>query len=190
MNQHIAFCGDRCLMRGELVDIALELRRLSDQSDQDTPVLIFEEQSGRQIDLDLRGSDDDVIDRYGQPADKPAHTGKRGRPKLGVIGREVTLLPRHWEWLESQRGGASAALRRLVDAARKSASAEDTARAAQDRTNRFVSAIAGDLPGYEEATRALYSGDRGKFEIETAEWPADIRKQALLMAADAFGAER
>lgn len=187
MNHYLAFYANRCLVRGDLVTVALHLQQ---HSELDSPVLIFEEQSGRQIDVDIRGSEEDVIARYGEPSEAPVRTGKPGRPKLGVVGREVTLLPRHWKWLDSQRGGSSASLRRLVEAARKSRSSEDAVRAAQDRTNRFTSAIAGDLPGYEEATRALYASDRERFEANVAAWPSDIRKHTLRLSADAFDAEQ
>ena len=115
-------------------------------------------------------------------------TGKkpRGRPKLGVIGREVTLLPRHWAWLDTQRGGASATLRRLVDAERKASVDSDSRRASQDRANRFMSAMAGDREGFEEATRALYASNREGFEAASATWARDIRRMAQSMAADAF----
>ena len=141
----------------------------------------------------------DIERRYGVPPQlesaapivgsaEDASTGKkpRGRPKLGVIGREVTLLPRHWTWLDTQRGGASATLRRLVDAERKASVDSDSRRASQDRANRFMSAMAGDREGFEEATRALYASNREGFEAASATWARDIRRMAQSMAADAF----
>jgi hypothetical protein len=129
-------------------------------------ILGFSDRSGVQIDFDLRGV---MADRAGP-----------GRPKLGVVAREVTLLPRHWEWLRAQPGGASGALRRLVDAASKTPEAK--ARQARDAAGRFLTAIAGNLPGYEEATRALYSGDAEGFRACMAAWPDDIRAHALQLA--------
>jgi hypothetical protein len=110
----------------------------------------------------------------------------RGRPKLGVVPREVTLLPRHWEWLGAQPGGASVALRKLVDTARAAHVGLDRRRAAQKAAYQFMTAMAGNAGGYEDALRALYAADRGRFEQQTASWPADIRAYTLTLAADAF----
>ena len=99
-----------------------------------------------------------------------------GRPRLGVVAREVTLLPRHWEWLAQQRGGASAALRRLVDEARRAHAEADGQRLARERAYRCMSALAAHLPGFEEASRALFAGDGAAFERETLRWPPDLRQ--------------
>jgi len=162
-----AFAGPRLIARGELAAVA----RIAHARRGD-PLLMFDDATGRPVELDLRGSVEDVLARLPPPAAlaKPA----RGRPKLGVAAREVTLLPRHWEWLASQPGGASAALRRLVDQARRDTGDLDAVRRAQEVTYRVMTALAGDLPGYEEATRALFAGDRERFEQLTAAWPADI----------------
>jgi hypothetical protein len=127
-------------------------------------LLVFSDETGQQVDLDLSGG---------------AAAAPRGRPKLGVTAREVTLLPRHWEWLARQRGGASAALRRLIDA---QLDAEDPGPARRDAAYRFVTAIAGDLPGYEAAIRALYAGDGPGFAAAMQSWPDDIRAHALNLA--------
>jgi hypothetical protein len=132
--------------------------------------LVLEDTSGRTVELDLSGSLEEVLARLG--VETPAPT--RGRPKLGVTAREVTLLPRHWEWLSTQPGGASAALRRLVDQARRETGASDAVRQAQEVTYRVMTTLAGDLPGYEEAIRALFAGDRVRFDQLTAPWPKDI----------------
>ncbi|MCW1840268.1 DUF2239 family protein [Prosthecomicrobium hirschii] len=109
----------------------------------------------------------------------------RGRPKLGVVAREITLLPRHWDWLASQPGGASVVLRKLVDRERKQAAWDDMVRDLRAATQRFMTAMAGDLPGYEEASRALYAGDHARFVAETEAWPADIRDHARRLAEGA-----
>jgi hypothetical protein len=147
----------------------------------DTPVLVFDDVTGQQIDLDTRGSDAEVRARYAPPEEPPRG---RGRPKLGVVAREVTLLPRHWEWLNRQPGGASAALRALVDEARRESANETRARtrAAQGAAYAFMHAIAGNFPGFEEATRALFAGDRAGFEAEILHWPHDVRAHALRLA--------
>lgn len=110
----------------------------------------------------------------------------RGRPKLGVVGREVTLLPRHWEWLNSQPGGASVALRKLVDEARRVNGNKDRVRSAQEASYRFMVAIAGDLPGFEEATRALFQANEARFDEMVEGWPADVKNHARKLAAAAF----
>lgn len=134
-------------------------------------LLVLDDETGAVVDLDLRGTPEDVAQR---------HSPKRGRPSLGVKAREVTLLPRHWEWLSGKRGGASAELRRLVEAAMRAETPEATdARAAQDAAYRAATTLAGDQPGYEEAMRALFAGDRAAFAAETALWPADIRLYVL-----------
>jgi hypothetical protein len=113
--------------------------------------------------------------------------GGVGRPRLGVVAREVTLLPRHWAWLALQRGGASAALRRLVDEARRSQGEQDGQRLAKERTYRFMSAIGGGLPGFEEASRALFAQDGAAFAGRIAHWPADVQSHLAWLARDAFG---
>jgi hypothetical protein len=145
-------------------------------------LLIFDDQTGRQVDFDLRGPLEEVLERY---APAPAKPGP-GRPRLGVVAREVTLLPRHWDWLEGQRGGASAVLRRLIDEARRADPEGERRRQAQAAADRFLSVMAGDLPGYEEAARALYAGDGAAFETQLQHWPEDIRAHALSLAAPAF----
>lgn len=138
-------------------------------------ILVFSDLTGRETDLNLSG----------RPADTAPNPPRaaRGRPKLGVRAREVTLLPRHWDWLATQRGGASAALRRLVDEARQ----RETTRSgpdpqAPDRAYRFLSAIAGDLPGFEAAIRALYANDPAGFDTASAGWPGDIAAHARHLA--------
>ncbi len=109
-----------------------------------------------------------------------------GRPKLGVIAREVTLLPRHWQWLSAQPGGASVALRRLVDDARRTHAGSDRRRAAQEAAYRFMTALAGDASGFEQATRALFAADAHRFEEHTSGWPEDVREHAQMLAMDVF----
>jgi uncharacterized protein len=179
-----AFNGDHLLATGPLADIALAVKKAVAASKAPS-ILIFEDATGRAIDIDTRGSDQDVIDRLAHThPDLVEGTRGPGRPKLGVVAREVTLLPRHWDWLSAQPGGASVMLRKLVDEARRS----DKARIAQSReaTYRFISALAGDRPHFEEATRALFAGDGAKFDRLIARWPGDIRNHTRKLAAGAF----
>ncbi len=173
----VAFSGATRLARGGLAEIAVAAWRAL-QDAPNTPVLVFARDSGRVTDLDLRGAEDDVRARY-EPA--PEAAARRGRPRLGVASREVTLLPRHWEWLARQPGGASATLRRLVDAARRADSGGTVARSRTEAAYRFMSAMAGDRPGFEEAARALFAGDRNGFDRFAAPWPKDIRDEVLAL---------
>lgn len=170
-----AFAGTSLFARGALIDVALAIKAAGDA----VPILVFDDASGRVIDLDLSGSTADIVVRLGA-APEPARG--RGRPKLGVVAREVTLLPRHWEWLGQQPGGASQALRRLIDAARKADGGATAAKASRERAYRFLHALAGDLPGYEEAIRALFAGDSAGLAARMADWPPAVRAYALHLA--------
>jgi hypothetical protein len=173
-----AFDGFRLVASGALIDVALAVRAIL-AKDASASVLTFDDATGKVIDLDLRGGKADIAARLAaEPASEEGPRG-RGRPKLGVVAREVTLLPRHWEWLAQQRGGASHALRRLIDEARRNDGGESASRAAQEKAYRFLSGLAGDLPGFEEATRALFAGDKARFAEHSAAWPSDVRAYAL-----------
>ena len=174
-----AFDGARLIAAGPLGEVALAVKRALDLSPE-ASILVFDGETGRVIDLDLRGGEADILERLRAPAIEPLRT--RGRPRLGVVAREVTLLPRHWEWLAGEPGGASAALRRLVEAASRTQGAERRRRAAQEAAFRFMQAIAGDRPGFEEAARALFADDKARFKRRIARWPQDIRDYALKLA--------
>ena len=136
-------------------------------------LLIFEDNTGRQVDLDCREPPSAPV--APPPVDEPR---RAGRPKLGVVAKEVTLLPRHWDWLGLQPGGASVTLRRLVDEARNVSAEKDRVRQAQEATYRFMSAMAGEEPGFEEAIRALFAGKRLRFNELILDWPVDVRDYA------------
>jgi uncharacterized protein len=181
---YTAFVGETKFASGPLSAVLPQVKAMFHQTES-APLLIFEDQTGRQVDFDLRGTTAEVLARA-TPA--PPRIGP-GRPKLGVTSREVSLLPRHWEWLEQQPNGASAALRRLVEQARKHEPDKQRARLAMDAANRFLSAMAGNLPGYEEATRALYAANRVDFENLMQDWPRDIRAHAQRLVEEAFRPE-
>lgn len=191
---HTAFDGHRLLTRGGLADVALSVKQ-AQAARGDAAILVFDDQSGKQVDLDLRGGDADIRKRYQAPAATAAPADDadtaeaaeaaprgRGRPKLGVVPREVTLLPRHWDWLATQPGGASVALRKLVEQARRDNEARDQQRQRQEAAYHFMSSMGGNLPGFEEATRALYADDRAGFARQVAEWPRDVRDYAMALA--------
>ncbi len=188
-----AFDGDRRVASGTLADVARAVKRVVERGEHG-PLLVFDDGTSQPIELDLRGTVEDVLRRV-TPSDveqrsgaSPAPGTRRGpgRPRLGVVSREVTLLPRHWAWLAAQRGGASGALRKLVDSARRADIDGDQARRAQDATYRFGSAMAGNQPGFEEAMRALFAGDAERFDAETGKWPDDIRDHARALSRPAF----
>lgn len=186
-----AFAGHRRVASGALAEVAVALSRRTPHPD---AVLVFDDGSGQVVDLDLRGSEADIVARLPplRPAPGAAQAEAaqesprgRGRPRLGVLAREVTLLPRQWEWLAAQPGGASATLRKLVEEARRTVDPRRQRRAAQETTYRVMQALGGDLPGYEEATRALFAGDLAGLRSRIADWPADVRDYALRLAAGA-----
>lgn len=181
-----AFAGMTRLASGELPSVAAAVKAAL-ATDPAATILIFDNTTSQPVELDLRGSVEEVLARLAPPPSPPATAG---RPKLGVVAREVTLLPRHWEWLATQPGGASVALRKLVEEARKAHAWEDALRQQQETTYRFLSAIAGNLPHFEEATRALFANDHEGFAATMAAWPSDIREHALgLLGGDAAGIE-
>jgi hypothetical protein len=170
--EFIAFRGVERVAIGDLVTVAAAAWQ-AHYAGSDRAVLVFKRSTGEVIDLDLRGTEQDVVARHLRPHSPP----KRGRPSLGVVPREITLLPRHWEWLARQPGGASTTLRRLVDAARKA----DVA-VARERTAaayRFLSAIGGDLVGFEELARALFAQDRDGLNVLLQQWPPDLREAVI-----------
>lgn len=182
LKSSIAFHGHRRIAAGPLHTVARAVKYAAESGK--SPIFIFDDATGRVVDLDPRGTPEEVVERLGQqiapdPSEEPRG---RGRPKLGVIAREVTLLPRHWDWLSTQPGGASVALRKLVETARRNSGDSDRIRAAQEAAFRFMSSIAGDLPGFEEANRALFAYDRRRFGEVIAEWPEDVRDHAIKLA--------
>jgi hypothetical protein len=184
-----AFVGPMRLAAGPLAEVAIAVMQAS-RRPASPPIIIFSDATGQPIDLDLRGTERDVIARLPKPASPPdaeaeeASAGPRGRgrPKLGVVAREVTLLPRHWEWLGAQPGGASVALRKLVEEARRTNGDADRVRAARDAAYRFMSVMAGNLAGFEEASRALFADDRRRFVGLVAGGPDYSRDHVVTLA--------
>lgn len=189
---YTSFDGNRRIATGTLQMNALAVKRARDNGAAD-PVLTFDDATGHLVDIDTSGSDQQTLalaaamsrrPRRPRPEDAQGPGGPRGpgRPTPGVVAREVTLLPRHWEWLAEQPGGASVALRKLVQEAQRANAGKDKLRKAQERTYNFMLAVGGDLPGFEEATRALFANDTGKFRDLIAAWPGDLRDHAARLA--------
>ena len=192
MSQHdspscTAFDGHALIATGALAEVAAAVKRLLDKHPARAP-LILDDATGQPVEIDFRGSADEVFARLRPTAGADVPRGA-GRPRLGVVAREVTLLPRHWYWLNSQPGGASVTLRKLVEDARRHSSAKDRARLAGEAADRFMRVVAGDLAGYEEASRALWRGDRDAFNRHTRGWPKDVREHARRLAAIARDAQ-
>ena len=190
-----AFAGTRRVASGDLQHVAVEAKALWDR-DKWAQVLIFDDVTSNLVEVDFRGSAADVERRIAEQtvagstgndgAGMEGDARRPGRPRLGVVAREVTLLPRHWDWLASQPGGASVALRKLVEQARLANSGQDRRRRGQGAAYRFMSAMAGNEPGFEEAIRALFAGRRERFEEMVKPWPEDVRDHATKLAALAF----
>jgi uncharacterized protein len=191
-----AFKGNQRVASGNLLKVARKVKEIMDQDEQ-ASILIFDDVTSELVEVDFCGTMEDVLERLEKPlagvesANASSHTDPRsqrgpGRPKLGVVSREVTLLPRHWDWLNSQPGGASVALRKLVEEARRVNSGKDKVRHSQEVAYRFMSAMAGNFPGFEEATRALFAGDSERFNSLVAPWSIDIRDHARKLSEAAF----
>lgn len=178
-----AFLGARRVAYGSYDEVARALAAL------DLPaggLLVFDDASGAQVDHPWPPGSVPA-QAAGAPAPSPAAAAPGvGRPRMGVVAREVTLLPRHWEWLSQQPGGASAALRRLVDEARRTHAERDGWRQAKERAYRFMSAMAGGFAGFEEASRALFAQDAEAFAARIAGWPPDVQAHLAWLARDAF----
>jgi uncharacterized protein len=189
-----AFAGPRRIDNGWLRAVAESVKRAIDAGETGE-ILIFDDADAQPVEIDFRGSLDDVRDSVARAfAARTASGAAReeprrgpGRPRLGVVAREVTLLPRHWQWLARQPGGASVALRRLVEEAFRDRSGRERRRLAQEAAYRFLSCLAGDRPHYEEAARALFAGNASAFGELVGGWPEDVRDYALRLAANAFG---
>jgi len=190
---YIAFEGDRRIGSGSLHDVARAARETLDRHPQ-ASILVFDGYSSAPVEIDFRGSVTDVLARIPpatvQLADEAVAPPRGpGRPRLGVVAREITLLPRHWDWLAQQKGGASVAIRRLVDEARRVNESGDRIRLAQEAAYRFMSVMAGNRPHYEDAIRALFAGDSRRFENLISEWPVNVRDHTAKLAERAFRPE-
>jgi uncharacterized protein len=197
-----AFEGSRCIASGRLAEVARAAKSVVDRAAHGAsplPILIFNDATSETIELDWRGSADDLSarlallplaedlpDKSAQTTLEPPDTPRGpGRPRMGVVAREITLLPRHWEWLAGQSGGASVALRKLVDVARRDSEGQDRVRQTRNVTYKFMSTIAGHEVGFEEASRALFAGDQIGFELLIAAWPIDVQAHLKKLLGEA-----
>jgi hypothetical protein len=191
---YTSFNGFKRIASGSLPVNALAVKHAL-ASDVPSALLTFCDQTGQVVEIDFRGSDAEMLARLPpegcqlqgnesaliDSGESGAPRG-RGRPKLGVVAREVTLLPRHWDWLAAQPGGASVTLRKLVDETRRASVDRDRQRQTNECAYHFMSTMAGDMAGFEEATRALFANDAAKFRQQTEAWPADVRDYVRYLA--------
>ena len=181
---YTAFQGHQMIAQGDIFQVAAALCAATGGA------IIFDDRTGHTVELDLRHGPDAAVAEYlsrtASPEPEPVRAG-RGRPKLGVVAREVTLLPRHWEWLAAQPGGASAALRRLVEDARRAGAGPERVRHVQETIYRVVSVLAGDLPGFEEAARALFAADLARMDAIIGEWPQPVADYIRRLVRDLQG---
>jgi hypothetical protein len=188
--QYTGFAGHRRIASGELTEVALKLQEWLGRGES-APISLFEDETGNPVDLPLRGTREELLAslarkraraseaREVEEARKPGP----GRPKLGVVSREVSLLPRHWEWLNGQPGGASVTLRKLVEEAKRAGQGADRARRSREAAYKFMYAMAGDFPGFEEASRAFFAKDVERFDQLIQPWPEDVREHLRKLVA-------
>lgn len=183
---YTAFAGERRIASGDLESTLLKTKQRLDLGGGEV-VLVFDDQSGRSVDFDFQGTPQAMLKRLvghphlAAPAGGTTRSGP-GRPRLGIVSREISLLPRHWAWLEQQPQGLSATLRRLVEEAKRREPDAQRAAAALAAADRFMAALAGDRPGYEEASRALYARDWKRLRGLVRAWPKDVRGHVLRLA--------
>jgi len=188
LNTCTAFAGAKRIASGSVSDVAVKVKKYLDKH-ADESLLIFDDVTSAQVEIDFRGSLEDVIERLPRESGESPEKSGPGRPKLGVVSREIGLLPRHWEWLALQPGGASVTLRKLVEDAKKSNGDRDKIRQSQNSAYKFMSAMAGNLAHFEEATRAFFACNRPLFETLTAGWPKDVRDHALMLGEAALASK-
>ena len=185
-NSYTAFENTELFHQGSLSEVVLKIKDQIGKAD-NSSIVIFSDSTGKTIDFNFQGSKKDVLKRLEifTSEDSSISTGP-GRPKIGVVSREISLLPQHWEWLATQPGGASAILRRLVDEAKKKSSGQASVKSIQEKVHRFLSAIAGDFEGFEEALRAFYRKDKEQFLSHMRSWPKDVREHAMDLSKPLF----
>jgi len=193
LTTYTAFEGSELVFRGSLQHVVTKIKKRMGKTSH-SEVLLFSDETGKLMDFNFHGTEKDVLkrlevfssvsDRHGK--EESASPAGPGRPKLGVISREVSLLPRHWEWLAAQPSGSSATLRKLIEEAKKKSSGGATVKQLQERCYKVMSVLAGDLSGYEEALRSLYKKDEERFLVQIKEWPKDIRKHIAELARPVF----
>ena len=198
---YTVFAGHRRLATGPLAAITQMVAEAQVNGSEQESLLVFDDRTGRVVDVDTRGTPAAVeaplvevppVDapQVDAPQAESAAPRAPGRPRLGVVAREVTLLPHHWEWLAAQPGGASVTLRKLVELARKQGAGDERIRLAREATYRFLHAIGGNLPDYEEVTRALFAGQVATMRQRMHEWPHDVRAHALAMLESLSATDR
>ena len=200
VRKYTAFCGTSCISRGTIEAVVLAAKAIVDGGEK-ARMAIFDDLTAETIEIDFRGSPDDVLTRLDDhpmlrrasdagPGDVSERRPGPGRPRLGVVSRDVSLMPRHWEWLAKQEGGASGVLRRLVEDARKNGQQKDRLREAQTAVHRFMWDMAGNEPHFEDASRAFYARDYETLRELIRDWPSDIRAHLKRLVQRMLPAEK
>jgi hypothetical protein len=184
---YTAFGNGKLIVHGGLDDVVTKIKRWYDKYSNGT-LLVFNDFTGKTMEFDLRGSEKEVLQKIEMflPQEIVVVSARPGRPKLGVVTREVSLLPQHWEWLASQPEGASAALRKLVEGAKKNLVMKESVKQVQERAYKIMSILAGDLPQYEEALRSLYRRNEENFKQHIASWSPDIKDYVMKTVEPVF----
>jgi hypothetical protein len=175
------FEGFNAVGRGTHSEVRQAVRALKAERETAT-FLVFNDETGESLDQDFERVE---TAHLLQARVTEAAPRKVGRPRLGVVAREITLLPRHWEWLEAQQGGASVALRKLVEIARKQQEPEDRIRHAISVTFKFLNVMGGRMPGFEDVNRALFQRDWARFDALVAAYPRDVAGYLAMLSKPA-----
>lgn len=177
----IAFSGDIKISSGPILKVAEATKKhLIKKPNSD--IQIFDHDTGQFLEVDFRGSLSQVVERMKKSfIIETEKIRGPGRPKLGVVSKEITLLPKHWDWLNLQANGASGSIRKLIDEAMKRNVAKDELKRSQNSVYKFMTIMAGNYPLYEEALRAFYANDNAKFKYIITNWPKDVRDHLLKM---------
>lgn len=188
---YTAFDNTSIIAHGSLRDVILKTKKILGKSE-NSSFLIFSDSTGKTIDFNFQGTEKEILKRleiFVSNSDEKIELARPGRPKLGVISREISLLPRHWEWLATQSSGASSSIRNLIEDAIKKSTSKVSLKQQQEKVYRVMTTLAGDLDGYEEAIRSLYKRDRESFIKFTKGWSKDLRSYLEKLTNDVFEVE-
>lgn len=163
------FENDEVLLRGSETEVRQAVRRARAVRPLGKLIAFFDDNGE---DFEVEYVPPGTADAIPEPLVEENLVRKAGRPRLGVVAREVTLLPRHWEWLETQPSGPSAALRRLVESARRDSAPADRTRRSVEATYRFLYTMVGNTAFFPELCRALFRRDWERFDAQLGSWVA------------------
>lgn len=102
--------------------------------------------------------------------------------------RDIALFERHWAWLSGQPRGINATLRLLVEDASRDPYGKYRAQQLKEECYFLMRDMVGDRPFFEEASRALFSGDLQVLKELAATWPAEVADKIITQATQACAA--